>query len=66
MRRRARVPCPPVVASTPGVGERTPTRLCAAELGMTFPQWRTQLRLHHALRLPAEGAHTPGAHRAVG
>ncbi|PNG90983.1 hypothetical protein SMF913_26448 [Streptomyces malaysiensis] len=55
-----------MVASTPGVGERTLTRLCAAELGMTFPQWRTQLRLHHALRLPAEGAHTPGAHRAVG
>ncbi|GAA0657688.1 hypothetical protein GCM10009548_25500 [Streptomyces malaysiensis subsp. malaysiensis] len=55
-----------MVASTPGVGERTLTRLCAAELGMTFPQWRIQLRLHHALRLPAEGGHTPGAHRAVG
>jgi AraC-like DNA-binding protein len=25
------------------------------EMGMTFPQWRTQLRLHLALRLLAEG-----------
>ncbi|MCQ8827784.1 AraC family transcriptional regulator [Streptomyces samsunensis] len=47
-----------------GVGERTLTRLCAAELGMTFPQWRTQLRLHHALRLLAEGVPvTAVAHR---
>ncbi len=37
-----------------GVSDRTLTRLCRAELGMTFPQWRTQLRLHHALRLLAE------------
>lgn len=37
-----------------GAGERTLTRLFAAELGMTFPQWRTQSRLHHALRLLAE------------
>jgi AraC-like DNA-binding protein len=27
------------------------------DLGMTFPQWRTQLRLHRALVLLAE--HTP-------
>ncbi len=38
-----------------GVSDRTLTRLCKAELGMSFPQWRTQLRLHHALRLLAEG-----------
>ncbi|MER6362325.1 helix-turn-helix transcriptional regulator [Kitasatospora sp. NPDC001527] len=37
-----------------GAGERTLSRLCREELGMTFPQWRTQLRLHHALRLLAE------------
>lgn len=37
-----------------GVSDRTLTRLCRAELGMSFPQWRTQLRLHHALRLLAE------------
>ena len=38
-----------------GASERTLSRLCKADLGMTFPQWRTQLRLHHALRLLAEG-----------
>ncbi|MFE5327357.1 AraC family transcriptional regulator [Embleya sp. NPDC056575] len=37
-----------------GAGERTLTRLFAAEVGMTFPQWRTQARLHHALVLLAE------------
>ncbi|MFI9720492.1 AraC family transcriptional regulator [Streptomyces sp. NPDC052396] len=47
-----------------GVSDRTLTRLCRAELGMTFPQWRTQLRLHHALRLLAEGVPvTAVAHR---
>ncbi|KUJ69592.1 AraC family transcriptional regulator [Streptomyces albus subsp. albus] len=39
-----------------GVSERTLTRLCRAEFGMSFPQWRIQLRLHHALRLLAEGS----------
>ncbi|WP_328989602.1 helix-turn-helix transcriptional regulator [Kribbella sp. NBC_01245] len=34
--------------------ERTLSRLCRTDLGMTFPQWRTQLRLHLALRLLAE------------
>jgi AraC-like DNA-binding protein len=38
-----------------GASERTLSRLCKADLGMTFPQWRTQLRLHQALRLLAEG-----------
>ncbi|GAA4213233.1 AraC family transcriptional regulator [Actinocatenispora rupis] len=37
-----------------GASERTLTRLCAAELGMTFPQWRARLRLYHALLLLAE------------
>lgn len=37
-----------------GVSDRTLTRLCRAELGMSFPQWRTQLRLHHALCLLAD------------
>ncbi|MER5887073.1 helix-turn-helix transcriptional regulator [Streptomyces sp. NPDC001941] len=37
-----------------GASARTLTRLFRAELGMTFPQWRTQLRLHHALLLLAE------------
>ena len=38
-----------------GASERTLSRLCRADLGMTFPQWRTQLRLHTALRLLAGG-----------
>ncbi|WP_327673924.1 AraC family transcriptional regulator [Kitasatospora sp. NBC_00458] len=47
-----------------GAGARTLSRLCHDELGMTFPQWRTQLRLHHALRLLADGLPvTTVAHR---
>jgi len=37
-----------------GVSQRTLSRLFSDELGMTFPQWRTQLRLQHALMLLAE------------
>lgn len=47
-----------------GAGERTLSRLFRAELGMTFPQWRTQSRLHHALRMLADGEPvTAVAHR---
>jgi AraC-like DNA-binding protein len=47
-----------------GASERTLSRLCKADLGMTFPQWRTELRLHLALRLLAEGdSVTRVAHR---
>ncbi|MEU4196770.1 helix-turn-helix transcriptional regulator [Kribbella sp. NPDC026611] len=47
-----------------GASERTLSRLCKAELGMSFPQWRTQLRLHVALVLLAEGESvTRVAHR---
>ncbi|CAM5297495.1 HTH araC/xylS-type domain-containing protein OS=Streptomyces microflavus OX=1919 GN=Smic_74980 PE=4 SV=1 [Streptomyces microflavus] len=43
---------------------RTLSRLCTAELGMTFPQWRTQLRLYQALVLLAEDTPvTTVAHR---
>jgi len=38
-----------------GAGDRTLSRLFRSELHMSFPQWRTQLRLHHALLLLAEG-----------
>ncbi|SEQ63207.1 transcriptional regulator, AraC family [Lentzea xinjiangensis] len=38
-----------------GTSGRTLTRLFREDMGMTFPQWRTQLRLYHALRLLAEG-----------
>ncbi|WP_069166766.1 AraC family transcriptional regulator [Nocardia altamirensis] len=37
-----------------GASERTLTRLFRTELAMTYPQWRTQLRLHHAVQLLAE------------
>lgn len=47
-----------------GVGERTMRRLFSADLGMTFPQWRTQLRLYHALRMLADDVPvTTVAHR---
>src|SRR5581483_3637606 len=36
-----------------GASDRTLARLFKADLGMSFPQWRTQLRLHHALLLLA-------------
>jgi AraC-like DNA-binding protein len=37
------------------ISSRTLTRLCRDHLGITFPQWRTQLRLHQALYLLADG-----------
>ncbi|GAA4041008.1 AraC family transcriptional regulator [Nonomuraea soli] len=47
-----------------GASGRTLARLFRRDLGMTFPQWRTQLRLHRALLLLAEGAQvTTVAHR---
>ncbi|MEU8352141.1 helix-turn-helix transcriptional regulator [Streptomyces sp. NPDC048845] len=47
-----------------GASSRTLSRLFRADLGMTFPQWRTQLRLHHALILLAENTPvTAVAHR---
>ncbi|MFF1920088.1 AraC family transcriptional regulator [Streptomyces sp. NPDC058221] len=38
-----------------GASERTLSRLFRQETGMSFPQWRTQLRVHHALLLLAGG-----------
>ncbi|MFJ7243288.1 AraC family transcriptional regulator [Kitasatospora sp. NPDC098652] len=38
-----------------GASARTLSRLLRDELGMTFYEWRTQLRVHHALVLLAEG-----------
>jgi AraC-like DNA-binding protein len=40
---------------TIGASERTLSRLFREELGMSFRQWRTQLRLHHALIRLADG-----------
>lgn len=49
-----------------GTSDRTLARLCRAEFGMTFPQWRTQLRLHHALVLLAEGTQVTTVARRCG
>ncbi|MBD0739565.1 helix-turn-helix transcriptional regulator [Streptomyces sp. CBMA29] len=47
-----------------GVSDRTLSRLFKRDLGMTFPQWRTQLRLHRALVLLADDTPvTAVAHR---
>ncbi|MFI1093964.1 helix-turn-helix domain-containing protein [Streptomyces sp. NPDC020917] len=43
---------------TIGASTRTLSRLFHDELGMTFYEWRTQLRVHHALVLLAEGHDT--------
>jgi AraC-like DNA-binding protein len=38
-----------------GASERTLSRLFRAQTGMTFPQWRAQVRLQHAMRRLASG-----------
>jgi AraC-like DNA-binding protein/quercetin dioxygenase-like cupin family protein len=38
-----------------GASERTLSRLFRAQTGLTFPQWRAQVRLHHAMRRLASG-----------
>lgn len=49
-----------------GAGSRTLSRLFHDELGMTFYEWRTQLRVHHALVLLAEGYGTTQVAQACG
>ncbi|MEU1492475.1 AraC family transcriptional regulator [Streptomyces sp. NPDC005775] len=49
-----------------GAGARTLSRLFRDELGMTFYEWRTQLRIHHALVLLAEGHDTTRTASACG
>ncbi|MCR6482355.1 helix-turn-helix transcriptional regulator [Amycolatopsis sp. OK19-0408] len=49
-----------------GAGARTLSRLFHDELGMTFYEWRTQLRLCHALMLLAEGHDTSHVAHACG
>ncbi|MFE0458911.1 AraC family transcriptional regulator [Kitasatospora sp. NPDC058965] len=51
---------------TVGAGSRTLSRLLRNELGMTFYEWRTQLRIHHALVLLAEGHDTVRTAHACG
>ena len=49
-----------------GASDRTLTRLFRTDLGMTFPQWRTQLRLYRALALLAEDASVTTVAHACG
>ncbi|MEU6241727.1 helix-turn-helix transcriptional regulator [Streptomyces sp. NPDC047024] len=49
-----------------GAGARTLSRLFRGELGMTFYEWRTQLRLYHALVLLADGHDTTHTANACG
>lgn len=49
-----------------GASERTLSRLFRQETGMTFTQWRAQLRLHHALTLLATGVPVGSAAIACG
>ncbi|GGX08854.1 AraC family transcriptional regulator [Streptomyces malachitofuscus] len=47
-----------------GASARTLSRRLRDDLGLTYPQWRTQIRLHHALVLLADGVSvTAVAHR---
>jgi AraC-like DNA-binding protein/quercetin dioxygenase-like cupin family protein len=49
-----------------GASERTLSRLFRHEMGMSFPQWRTQLRLHHSLTLLAAGTTVTATATACG
>jgi AraC-like DNA-binding protein len=49
-----------------GASARTLSRLLRNELGMTFYEWRTQLRIYHALVLLAEGHDTTRVAHACG
>ncbi|GAA4878572.1 helix-turn-helix transcriptional regulator [Kitasatospora terrestris] len=49
-----------------GAAERTLSRLFRRDLGLGFPQWRTQLRLQHALVLLAEGRSVTATAAACG
>ena len=52
------------LARSAGTSQRTLARLFRAEFGMTYPQWRTNTRLFHAMIQLASGASvTATAHR---
>jgi AraC-like DNA-binding protein len=46
----------PQLGRAVGASSRTLSRLFREQTGITFPQWRAQLRLHHALKLLAAGS----------
>jgi AraC-like DNA-binding protein len=54
------------IGQTIGASARTLSRLFHDELGMTFYEWRTQLRIYHALVLLADGHDTARVAHACG
>ncbi|GAB2597943.1 helix-turn-helix transcriptional regulator [Kribbella endophytica] len=54
------------LGKTIGASTRTLSRLFRDELGMTFYEWRTQLRVYHALVLLADGHDTTHTASACG
>jgi AraC-like DNA-binding protein len=54
------------LGKTIGASTRTLSRLFRNELGMTFYEWRTQLRIYHALVLLADGRETTQTAYACG
>jgi transcriptional regulator GlxA family with amidase domain len=54
------------LGTTIGASTRTLSRLISNELGMTFYEWRTQLRIYHALVLLADGHDTTQTAYACG
>ena len=54
------------LGTTIGASTRTLSRLFRSELGMTFYEWRTQLRIYHALVLLADGHDTTRTAYACG
>ena len=54
------------LGSTVGAGARTLSRLFRTELSMSFYEWRTQLRIYHALVLLADGHDTTYTAHACG
>lgn len=54
------------LGQTIGASARTLSRLFHDELGMTFYEWRTQLRVYHALVLLADGHDTTHVAHACG
>ncbi|WP_238153128.1 helix-turn-helix transcriptional regulator [Kribbella speibonae] len=56
----------PELGRQAGAGARTLSRLIRTELGMTYYEWRTQLRIYHALVLLADGHDTTYVAHACG
>lgn len=54
------------LGQTIGASARTLSRLLHNELGMTFYEWRTQLRIYHALVLLSDGHDTTHVAHACG